>query len=412
MKVIWFSLSPGFGDVHLNNNYKGIGWIKSLQSFIQDKVELSLVFYHDKPMAPFTLGPAKYFPVPRYKHGGISKIKERVLNTLEGPADIRFFLKIINDVKPDVIHIHGTESPFGLIQKYTDIPCVVSIQGIITVYRYKYFSKISYLDTLRYSRLKNLLLLRTFINIYQRFAKMSSREKEIFSYTQHFIGRTAWDRRVTSVLAPKAQYHHNDEVLRPSFYKYQWKNSITDKLILFTTNGADIYKGIETILYAANLLDSLGIDYEWQIAGFNKGDEILNIAAGSINKPISNNITFLGGLNEDVLVQALLKAHIYVASSHIENSPNSLCEAQILGLPCIATNAGGTNTLLQDGIDGILIQDGDPYALVGAILEFKIDYEKAIEFGRNSKVKALARHDPQKITADLLSIYTNILKSN
>lgn len=40
--------------------------------------------------------------------------------------------------------------------------------------------------------------------------------------------------------------------------------------------------------------------------------------------------------------------------SHIENSPNNLCEAMILGMPCIATDAGGTSTLLSNMKDGLL----------------------------------------------------------
>ncbi|WP_315814286.1 hypothetical protein [Paraflavitalea speifideaquila] len=31
------------------------------------------------------------------------------------------------------------------------------------------------------------------------------------------IGRTAWDKQVTSVLAPGSQYYINNEALRPSF---------------------------------------------------------------------------------------------------------------------------------------------------------------------------------------------------
>ena len=159
------------------------------------------------------------------------------------------------------------------------------------------------------------------------------------------------------------------------------------------------------------MLDTNKIDYEWSVAGLKKDDEIVNIAARSIRKPISKNIKFLGSLDEQTLVQGLLTTHIYVATSHIENSPNSLCEAQILGVPCIATHAGGTNSLLEDDKDGILIQDGDPYAMAGAIMELKDNYEKATLFGKNSRKRALSRHDPEKITTDLLNIYKSILHS-
>ncbi|MDB5123235.1 MAG: hypothetical protein JWP94_1364 [Mucilaginibacter sp.] len=412
MKVLWFSLSPGLSSAHLNDNYKGCGWIKALEKNIQDKVELSIVFYQDRFIEPFTLGPTKYFPVNRYKHGKFSKAKRRLFNGIEDEDDVKEFVQIVNEVKPDLIHVHGTEGPFGLVQKFVDIPTVVSIQGTITVYRYKYFSTISYLDTLRFSRLKDLLLLRSFVNVYKEFAKKAAREQEIYDHSKHFIGRTAWDRRVTLVMAPAAGYYHNDEILQDSFYKYEWKNKLDAKLILFTTNGPNIYKGIETLLDCTHLLDGINVNYEWQVAGLSRNDEVVKIASKSIGKPVSNNIKFMGKLDEELLSQTLLKAHIYISVSHIENSPNSLCEAQILGLPCIATHAGGTNSLLEDGVEGILIQDGDPYVMAGAIIEMKNNFDKAIVYGENSRKKALKRHDPEKITNDLLEIYKTILNRN
>jgi glycosyltransferase involved in cell wall biosynthesis len=412
MKVLWFSLSPGLGSAHLNDNYKGLGWMKALEKNIQDKVELSIVFYQDRFIEPFTLGPTKYFPVNRYKHGKFSKAKRRLFNGIEDEDDVKTFVNIVNEVKPDLIHVHGTEGPFGLVQKFVDIPAVVSIQGTITVVRHKYFSAISYLNILRFSGLKDLLFFRSFVHVYKEFAKKTAREHEIYAHSKHFIGRTAWDRRVTLVLAPAAEYYHNDEILQGSFYKHQWNNKLDAKLILFTTNGPNIYKGIETLLDCAHLLDGIHINYEWHVAGLNRNDELVKIASKSIGTPVSNNIKFMGKLDEELLSQALLKAHIYISVSHIENSPNSLCEAQILGVPCIATFAGGTNTLLEDGTDGILIQDGDPYAMAGAIIEIKNNFDKAIVYGENSRKKALKRHDPEKITNDLLDIYKTILNRN
>jgi glycosyltransferase involved in cell wall biosynthesis len=99
---------------------------------------------------------------------------------------------------------------------------------------------------------------------------------------------------------------------------------------------------------------------------------------------------------------------MYVMASHIENSSNSLCEAMILGMPCIATYAGGTASLLKDNEDGILIQDGDPWSLSGAILELYNNPQKAVDYGKNARNKALIRHDKERIATDLLAIYRTI----
>jgi glycosyltransferase involved in cell wall biosynthesis len=411
LKVLWFSLSPGLSASHLKNSYMGLGWLKALESNIQDKVDLSIVFYHNEDINPFTMGSTKYYPIKCYKKGKASEMLARISNSLESDKHIDTFLKVINSVKPDVIHVHGTETNYGLIQKRTNIPVVLSIQSIITVYNHKYFSTINYNHVMKYSHIKEFLLFRSFNNVYRRFNKMARRELDIYSNTKHVIGRTAWDRRVASVLAPTAFYYHNDEILRYGFYQHRWSPPQNSKMVLFTTNGPDIYKGIETLLQCASLLDAIDISYEWRVAGLSKTEEIVTIAAKVIRKPVSMNIKFLGTMSEDNLITQLLQANIYVATSHIENSPNSLCEAQILGIPCIATNAGGTSSLIEDGKEGIVIQDGDPFVMAGAIIEMAKDDKKAITYGKNARKTALERHDPQKITQDLLNIYVNIYDS-
>lgn len=410
MKVLWFSLSAGLSDAYLNNNYEGIGWIKSLEKNIQNKVDLSIAFYHDKSIAPFKLGPTTYYPIKRYKNGKLTKAKRRLFNTIETDYDTQLFLQVVKEAKPDIIHIHGTESPFGLVQKYTDIPTVVSIQGTITVYRYKFFSKISWFDVLKYSHFSSFALSRSFIHVYKQFSKIAAREQEIYGLSKNFIGRTGWDRRVTKVLAPAANYYHNDEILRAGFYNNEWSYKPSGKLQLFTTIWGNIYKGLETLLDCARLLDTVNIDYEWRVAGINLTDEVVVIASKGGRHPVSKNVIFLGMVNEMTLISGLLQCHLYIATSHIENSPNSLCEALILGVPSIATNAGGTSSLMDDNKEGVLIQDGDPYAMAGAIMELKENYSKAVAFGVKARERALLRHCQETITKDLLEIYRVILE--
>ena len=59
----------------------------------------------------------------------------------------------------------------------------------------------------------------------------------------------------------------------------------------------------------------------------------------------------------------MLASDLYVSASHIENSPNSVAEAQLIGMPCIATGVGGTATYIEHNISGIIVPPGDPYAL-------------------------------------------------
>ena len=82
----------------------------------------------------------------------------------------------------------------------------------------------------------------------------------------------------------------------------------------------------------------------------------------------------------------------------------------MLGMPCIATYAGGTGSLLKDGEEGILIQDGDPWVMAGAIIELISDPEKAVNMGQKARERALLRHDKNKVVNDLLNIYSKVIE--
>jgi glycosyltransferase involved in cell wall biosynthesis len=68
--------------------------------------------------------------------------------------------------------------------------------------------------------------------------------------------------------------------------------------------------------------------------------------------------------------------------------------------------------LLTDGEEGILIQDGDPHSLAGALLELLKDPVYAAELGKNARERAIKRHDPDEITDNLINIYSSLIQKS
>lgn len=416
MKVLWFSNTPALGQGYLNQQLKGTGgWMAALDKCIQEKVELSVAFTYPYSIAPFKYGKTMYYPV----YSGnilIENLKQRWLNKVYDLDFLTQYMEIIETVKPDIIHIHGTENSFSCIIEKVSVPVVVSIQGNLTVYYQKFRSGLfgEYIRTTIPSfNLKNFLFgSHSFNRSFKKLGKMSSIEQRNLRKTRYIIGRTDWDRRITRVLAPKSKYFVVNEALRDSFYLNKWqKDEISTKLIIHTTNGNSYYKGFETLCCALDLLNKNGLDVEWRVAGILEDSLINKVVKKHLrNRYPNKGLVLLGSLNENELVEKLMEAHIYVMTSHIENSPNNLCEAMILGMPCIATNAGGTASLLQNGSEGLLIQDGDPWAMAGAILELVNNWEEALRYGENARKRALKRHDKNTIITSLIETYQLIIE--
>lgn len=416
MKVLWFSNTPASGIKFLNQNaeIKGTGgWLSALNESLESLIELYVSFHFPYKKDSFTYNNTRYYPIYT---GNIflQIIKRRFYTKAYDEEFLNLYLRIINEIKPDIIHIHGTENPFLCILDKTDIPIIVSIQGNLNVYNYKFNSGFhgAFLKYKNITNLKDFLLgTNSFEKSKAILSKMASIEQKRMKKIKFVFGRTDWDYRITRILSPESQYFVGEELLRDSFYKNKWLNNYENgKLIIFTTNGDNYYKGIETIFYCLTHLQNIGVDLEWRIAGVNDKSLIISICKKFLGSKFpKTGFKLLGSLDEQQLVEELLKSHLYVMPSHIENSPNNLCEAMILGIPCIATFAGGTGSLMRDKEEGILIQDGDPWAMAGAIMEIKDNYNKAKKYGENARMRAILRHNRESVLEQYLKGYKRIL---
>lgn len=416
-KILWFSLSP-CGSLRRDGTKRVIqGWMISLEDEIKkhQEIELHVAYFSHTESNVFAFEGVTYHPMlcPKSKtplsrilarHKSISCMDQKMLPLM---------LQVVNEVEPNLIHIHGTEERFGLIQDYIkDIPIVFSIQGLLAPYSEKYFSGLPDKDVCKYESFKDKLKLVSFRNEYKNFCERAKRECHYLHKANYVLGRTTWDKYITELFNGNRQYYVVDEILRPQFYQKRWdKTSFSEELTLVSTISGGIYKGYEIVLKTAKLLKRyFGINFTWIVAGYNKDSKWVKIAERYTKISSADvNVKLLGRIDAEQLANLLVESDIYVHVSHIENSPNSVCEAMLVGMPIIASFAGGTSSLLTTKKDGILIQDGDPYAYAGSIVHLFKNYDLAKLYGESAREKAIERHNPERIGNQLLDAYNNIL---
>jgi glycosyltransferase involved in cell wall biosynthesis len=416
MRVLWFASNPCSASKMILPGFSRGGWLASLEQELskKDDIELYVAFYFSKKIEPFVYGNTRYYPM----HRRIAKTKiGRQFYRMIGKenyerAEIENLVFLTNSINPDIIHVCGTEDNYGLIQNFTSIPVVVSIQGVINAIVGKYFSGVPQNQVLKHSSLKRRILNNTYQNGYSLFKKRSIREQDILKISKNIIGRTDWDRRIVKLLAPQSKYFIGNEILRESFYVKEWRKiNFNNRIQIITTINQGLFKGFETIIKTAHLLLTYqNFSFEWIIVGLDKNCEIVKIVEKWLNiDSKSCNIRFLGNKNENEISDLLLEADIYCQVSHIENSPNSLCEALLIGMPVIASYAGGTGSLIINDEEGIIVQDGEPFVLAGSIIELSNDFQKAKKMGQTARQKALRRHNTTDIVNSLISTYQTII---
>ena len=418
MKLLWFTNTPSLATEKLTGTFGiGGGWLESLEKHFRANTdaEVAVAFYWDgtDSLMHFTEEGREYFAIPSPHRGGkLEKFKRRSKGLIEGPEYVSYFEDIVKQFNPDLIHVFGSEKAYGLIAPRVKVPTVIWIQGNLTVYTHKWFAGISKEEVLKLTPQAQKIKSMDMVSRYKYYLNLAEREREIFSGCKYYTGRTDWDRRISSVLSPDSQYFHCEEILRDAFYQVDWEaHTGRDELRLMTTIQGNLYKGMETLIETMQILVNMGKKIRWRVCGLKEGDGLIQLLQKKYKKNLSSlGIDLLGRVNPETLINELLEADVFVHPSHIDNSPNSVCEAMLVGTPVLATYAGGTPSLLENNREGLLVQPGDPYAMAGAILDLQQRPDIAAQMAQAAKSRAQQRQDPQQIVQSLLDIYQHILE--
>lgn len=330
--------------------------------------------------------------------------------------------QVKQEVKPDVVHIHGTEFSHGYayVRACGADNVVVSIQGLVSAYYYYYYG-ISSLSVLKNITLRDLRS-ETIFHGQNDFRIRGEYEKALIKEVHHIIGRTSWDRSRTWAINPDAEYHFCNETLRDEFYdgsKWNYEKCIPHSI--FISQGSYPIKGLHQVLKAMPLILRHYPDTMIRVAGTDITQErpvfgrlgitgLLGygkVVKGIIDKyDLSKHLVFTGGLDAKQMKNEYLKSNVFICPSSIENSPNSLGEAQILGVPHLCSYVGGAMDMMK-GNEGCLYRFEETECLAYKVCSIFASGAKQVDMSQ----EALNRHDPIINQRQILSIYKNIVKA-
>ncbi len=331
--------------------------------------------------------------------------------------------RIVAEVSPDLIHIHGTEymhsCALAEIASHS-VPTVLSIQGILTPY-YDFFLN-GVPGRIRNRITPGSLIRRDFLQYGMlSFKKRIRYEQKAMESVDYIIGRTDWDRAYAGWMAPQAAYRKCNESLRDAFYTQQWDYAQCEKNTLFASQSDSPIKGFHFLLRALALARQQIPDIRLYAVGAEKNPK--NLASpGHLNiyqqyiyqlireKHLEDHVVFLGKLSEQDMVRQYKQANVFVCPSSCENSPNSLGEAMLLGMPCIASDVGGISSLMSSGREGIIYRCDDVSLLAYYLTAMLQDPDTAAEYGRAARARAMVTHDRTANYQTLLCIYREMLE--
>lgn len=405
MKVLWFSVTPSMFD-----EKKYGGWIASLERIVEkysEDIELAIAFEYKDDRFKVKKGKNTYYIIKEFN--SISdRLKEKKQFDYKWNKIRPQMIKIIEDFKPDIIQCFGSEWLYGLIAEYVDIPVVIHMQGFANIYNE---SSDMVFDDLEFMKCNNFNPKAMFTRLTNKKKNENNlaKERKLMKCNHYFMGRTKWDELIVKYYSSSSNYYYCPEALRPEIYNsnIMWNLDGQKSNRLVTITQAGVLKGNEIILRTARILkEQFDFNYEWNVAGNPKAFEMAEKKTGIKHKDY--NINLLGLIDAENVAKELSMSTMYIHPAIIDNSPNSLCEAQVIGCPVVAANVGGISSLVDDGKTGILYPYNEPHMLAFKIMDLCNDRDFLNEISINEKEIARKRHEPQKVFDILHKIYEEI----
>ncbi len=335
------------------------------------------------------------------------------------------FESILKKTQPDVIHIWGSEYPHTLtmLQAANSLgiknKVVISLQGIIYAIANHYQS---YLPAKAMSCFSFHDVIRRH-GIRQQEAGFYSRgesEKDAFKMAEHVIGRTDWDKYCATRINSNLLYYKCNETLRNVFYTGEWKYEECVSHSIFISQASYPIKGFHILLEALPKLRERYPDLSVYVAGPDivsdntfmgrmKRSGYGKYLRRVINKyNLWESLHFLGPLTAEEMKKMYLQSNVFVSPSSIENSPNSVGEAMILGCPVVSSNVGGVSSIMKPGIEGLTYPADDFYMLEKEISWVFDNPSESIIMGKNARAHARLTHNAETNLSCLKEIYSTI----
>lgn len=412
IKILWtVNILPPRVLSHINiKGGHSISWVDAMSSCLSKRNDIKLGI----------VAPARVLEIRQFEFENI--IYFLIPNHFPTKANWRL---IISKFSPDLIHAYGTEGTHNInLIKEVDakLPIIISLQGILSEYQKHYYAGIDLSTIIRNITLRDLCR-GSIITGRKRFQRRTKSERFLLENVKYIEGRSDWDRIAAKLINPSLMYYYCPRMLRRDFYTSAggWNIDKIERQSILVHQGNYPIKGLHIVLNALSVLVKkypstrlyiAGKDF-YNINNFNKRIRMngyVKILRKIIKKnKLENNIHFTGYLNSEQMSDKLIKTHVAVLPSAIENMPNSLAEAMIVGTPCVASFVGGVPEMLEHGKSGFLYNYLESGILAEYISRIFESDELAMQFSKSGKEYAARMHEPRNLESRLLQIYNDVL---
>jgi glycosyltransferase involved in cell wall biosynthesis len=183
-------------------------------------------------------------------------------------------------------------------------------------------------------------------------------------------------------------------------------HNIKERLKIGTVGRLVPAKDYQTLIRAFGKVIGDGFNAELTIVG--DGPERARLEKEVQDLVLYEHVTFAGfQANVDIFLNEF---DIFVLTSITEGIPIAMLEAMAKGLPVVATIVGGIPEVLQDNVDGLLVESSNPQMIADTLKRLINDRFLRIRLGEAAREKIKSSFCSESVCKQYEQLYINLLR--
>lgn len=409
MKVLWLSDKP-----ILRNDRAGSGsWVSALAWALVENFEVELcgitrgkvphpLIRREAPIREWTL------PVSSNLLAGSDRLPRRL---------VKETIRIIEDFAPDLIHVWGVESPWGLLSARYLIkpPALLEMQGLMSAIAPVFAGGLTIREQLACIGIREVVRGATIPQVSRRFEKWGHCEREMITGHRFINVQSTWMKAQIKSINPTCRTFDTDVAIREPFFTRPMQKVDKENTILCSLAYPAPFKGLHVAVRATAALKSRFPDIQLkitgiqQLKGLRRNGYIRWVKREAEKLGISADVIWLGKQNATQIIEELHRASVILIPSYIESYSVVATEAALRDVPIVASYAGGIPFLFGDGEAALYFSPGDVATCAHQIERLLTNSQLANRIAAQARQTARVRNDPIRIARRQLDTYRQIL---
>jgi glycosyltransferase involved in cell wall biosynthesis len=223
----------------------------------------------------------------------------------------------------------------------------------------------------------------------------------------HCVAKEMENRMISDFGLESSKSFVNEPAIHTDRFKFKQKTKSSNKLVIVSNGRLVSLKGYVFALLAIKRLIYEGVDLEYRIIG--SGGELDNILFYLNRLNLTKHVQLLGAIEPNEVMKEIANADIYVACTLNEGLSNAVIESMAVGTPVISTNVNGMPELIDDGINGILVNPFSEVEIYNGIKRLVNDSELYVRFSIEGRRKVEEKFDISRQNNIFIDEYVKLL---